>query len=34
MDIRVLKYFLAVCNEKNIVNAAKSLNLTQPTLSR
>ena len=34
MDIRVLKYFLAVCNERNIVNASKSLNLTQPTLSR
>lgn len=34
MELRVLKYYLAVCKEKNIINAAKSLHLTQPTLSR
>lgn len=34
MEIRVLKYFLAVAREQNITNAAKSLHMTQPTLSR
>lgn len=34
MEIRVLKYFLAVAREKNITNAAVSLHITQPTLSR
>lgn len=34
MEIRVLKYFLAVAREKNITNAAMSLHITQPTLSR
>ncbi len=34
MEIRVLQYFLAVAREQNISNAAKSLHLTQPTLSR
>lgn len=34
MEIRVLKYFLAVAREQNITNAAESLHLTQPTLSR
>ena len=34
MDIRVLRYFLAVVREQNISRAAESLHLTQPTLSR
>lgn len=34
MELRVLKYFLAVVEEKNITRAAKKLHLTQPTLSR
>ena len=34
MEIRVLKYFLAVAREQNISSAAESLHLTQPTLSR
>ena len=34
MDLRVLKYFLAVAREDNITNAAALLHQTQPTLSR
>ena len=34
MELRVLRYFLAVAREGNITSAAKSLHLTQPTLSR
>lgn len=34
MDIRVLRYFLSVAREENISNAAKTLHVTQPTLSR
>jgi len=34
MDIRVLKYFLAVAREGNITKAADILHVTQPTLSR
>lgn len=34
MEIRVLKYFLAIANEQSILGAAKSLHLSQPTLSR
>ncbi|RSX55936.1 LysR family transcriptional regulator [Bifidobacterium dolichotidis] len=34
MDIRLLRYFLAVCEEGNISQAARSLYITQPTLSR
>ena len=34
MEIRVLRYFLAVVREENISKAAESLHLTQPTLSR
>ncbi|PWJ51493.1 LysR family transcriptional regulator [Faecalicatena contorta] len=34
MNIRVLRYFLSVAREENISNAAKTLHVTQPTLSR
>ncbi len=34
MEIRVLKYFLAVSREGSITGAANSLHLTQPTLTR
>lgn len=34
MDIRVLRYFLAVAREGNITKAAEILHITQPTLSR
>lgn len=34
MEIRVLRYFLAVAHEGSITNAANYLHLTQPTLSR
>lgn len=34
MEIRVLKYFLAVARENSITKAANSLHLTQPTLTR
>ena len=34
MEIRVLKYFLAVAREGSITRAANSLHLTQPTLTR
>ncbi|MEG0504212.1 MAG: LysR family transcriptional regulator, partial [Raoultibacter sp.] len=34
MDIRVLRYFLAVAQEGNISQAAETLHMTQPTLSR
>ena len=33
MELRVLRYFLAVAREENIT-AANSLHMTQPTLSR
>lgn len=34
MELRVLRYFIAVANEQNISAAAKQLHLSQPTLSR
>ncbi len=34
MEVRVLKYFLAVAHEGSITGAAASLHLTQPTLTR
>lgn len=34
MEIRVLKYFLAVAREGSFSHAAKALHVTQPTLSR
>lgn len=34
MEIRVLRYFLAICQEKNISKAAESLHIAQPSLSR
>ena len=34
VEIRVLRYFLAVAREGNIAGAAAFLHLTQPTLSR
>lgn len=34
MDIRVLRYFLAVCEEGTMSRAAETLHVTQPALSR
>ena len=34
MEIRVLRYFLAIAREGSITNAASFLHVTQPTLSR
>lgn len=34
MDIRVLTYFIAIVQTGSISNAAQSLHITQPTLSR
>ena len=34
MEFRVLQYFLTICREENILGAAQSLHLSQPTLSR
>ena len=34
MDLRVLRYYLAICREGNMSRAAQVLHVTQPTLSR
>ena len=34
MDIRTLRYFLAVAREENITRAAESLPIAQPSLSK
>ena len=34
MELRVLRYFLAVAREGSVTGAARFLNVTQPTLSR
>lgn len=34
MDIRVLNYFVTIVQTKSISNAANTLHVTQPTLSR
>lgn len=34
MELRILRYCLAVAREENITKAAELLHITQPTLSR
>ena len=34
MEIRILRYFLAVAREENMTRAAEMIHVTQPTLSK
>lgn len=34
MEIRLLRYFIAIASEGNVSRAAEALHITQPTLSR
>ena len=34
MEIRTLRYYLAVAREENMTRAAETLHVTQPTLSK
>ena len=34
MEIRTLRYFLAVAREENMTRASETLHVTQPTLSK
>lgn len=34
MELRTMRYFLAVAREENITRAAELLHVTQPTLSK
>ncbi len=34
MEIRTLRYFMAIAREENMTRAAETLHVTQPALSR
>jgi len=34
MELRTIKYFLAVAREENMTRASETLHVTQPTLSK